>query len=166
MNLQELNQLANTDALEVFLNCCFSKVWAQAMVDARPFESEQQLISSAYQLWEPASERDILEAFSHHPKIGDLNALRNKYAAKATAEQGQIVEASEDTLMQLQAQNNAYYDKFGFIFIVCATGKSADEMLALLNARLPNARELELQNGAREQSKITEIRLRKLMSEV
>ncbi|HUP57055.1 MAG TPA: 2-oxo-4-hydroxy-4-carboxy-5-ureidoimidazoline decarboxylase, partial [Bdellovibrionota bacterium] len=96
----------------------------------------------------------------HHPKIGDREELRKKFS-----EQAGVAQASEATLQAL-AQGNADYEKrFGFIFIVCATGKSADEMLQILNARLPNAPEQELRIAAEEQGKITRIRLKKLIEE-
>ncbi|MFT4799054.1 MAG: 2-oxo-4-hydroxy-4-carboxy-5-ureidoimidazoline decarboxylase, partial [Candidatus Azotimanducaceae bacterium] len=111
--------------------------------------------------WQRATEEEILEAFTAHPQIGDLDALRNKYAFTANAEQGQISGTDEETLVVLRDDNRAYLERFGFIFIVCATGKSAAAMLELLQARLPNDRATELTNGAHEQWLITELRLNK-----
>ena len=105
------------------------------------------------------------EAFQGHPQIGDLAALLNKYASTASTEQGQVVEADEAVLIALGERNREYLDKFGFIFIVCATGKSAAEMLGLLEARIGNDRETELANGAIEQGKIMRLRLNKRFTE-
>ncbi|MFT7246626.1 MAG: OHCU decarboxylase, partial [Candidatus Azotimanducaceae bacterium] len=106
-----------------------------------------------------ATEVETLEAFTAHPQIGDLDALRNKYANTANSEQGQISAADEETLIALRDENQTYLARFGFIFIVCATGKSAAEMLELLQTRLLNDRATELENGAQEQWLITELRL-------
>lgn len=111
------------------------------------------------------SDEDWLQAFDAHPKIGDVTSLKKKYAnthSLASGEQSATAAADESVLQRLKNGNDAYADKFGFIFIVCATGKSADEMLALLEARLPNTRAQEIENAAREQAKITHIRLDKL----
>jgi len=105
----------------------------------------------------------MLEAFSGHPQIGDLEALRNRYAERAHAEQGQVLSAPDETLAELKDMNEAYLERHGFIFIVCATGKSAEQMLELLEQRLPNSREQELRIAAEEQAKITHIRLDKLL---
>ena len=105
----------------------------------------------AHTCWSDAAESERLEAFSGHPQIGDLSALKNRFAATASAEQGQVAAATEETLLALKSANDAYLEKFGFIFIVCATGKSAEEMLELVNERLPNSRQEELDNGAIEQ---------------
>ncbi len=100
------------------------------------------------------------------PAIGDVNSLKKKYAdiqASASHEQSGAAQASEATLQRLKTLNDQYLDRFGFIFIVCATGKSADEMLALLEARIDNDRDEEIQNAAREQAKITHLRLETLL---
>ena len=110
-------------------------------------------------------EYEILEAFAGHPQIGDMEALRNRYTATADAEQGQVFAASEATLAALKAANEAYLSRYGFIFIVCASGRSADEMLAMVRDRLENSRTEELVNGAREQAAITQLRLEKIIEE-
>jgi 2-oxo-4-hydroxy-4-carboxy-5-ureidoimidazoline decarboxylase len=94
-----------------------------------------------------------------------MNALRNKYASTASAEQGQVTNATEGVLLALREKNLLYLEKFGFIFIVCATGKSASEMLALLEARINNSPDEELVNGAREQGEIMNLRLSKLLKD-
>ncbi len=163
MKLSEFNELELDEAQIELTACLGCATWANDIAAQRPYDSKQSLIDAGSTRWNSASEQEILEAFSAHPQIGDLEALRNKYANTATAEQGQITEADESVLVELQTNNQAYLDKFGFIFIVCATGKSAAEMLGLLNARLPNERDTELKNGANEQWQITLLRLNKLL---
>lgn len=162
MDISTFNGLPIDQQKAQLVACCRCDGWAETVLEGAPFDSGEQLMTSADTVWQTADEDWILEAFSGHPQIGDLSALRSKYAATASAEQGQVTEASETTLVSLRDQNQEYLDRFGFIFIVCATGKSAEEMLTLLNARINNSRETELQNGAAEQGKITRLRLTKL----
>jgi len=118
-------------------------------------------------VWARCGEADFLEAFSHHPKIGDVRDLEKKFASTAQWSEGEqgnaVASAQREVLEALKVGNEAYEQQNGFIFIVCASGKSAAEMLALLNARLPNKRTTELQNAAEEQRKITQLRLEKLL---
>ena len=111
-------------------------------------------------------ESDFLEAFSHHPKIGaSLDLLREKFASThgwSSAEQSAVTGASEETLAALRDGNIRYEKKYGFIFIVCATGKSAAQMLEILNSRMNHSYEQELQIAAKEQAKITHLRLEKI----
>jgi 2-oxo-4-hydroxy-4-carboxy-5-ureidoimidazoline decarboxylase len=135
------------------------------MVRSRPFASRDALFEAADRVWQALAEPDWLEAFSHHPKIGDVKALAEKFKSTsnwAKGEQGGTSGAAPAILEGLAAGNRAYEGKFGFIFIVCATGKSAEEMLELLNGRLPNDRATELAIAAGEQAKITRLRLEKL----
>ena len=137
------------------------------MLRHRPFESLDRLLSLARDEWFTLTWTDWLEAFSHHPKIGDRDALARRFGRTAhlsEQEQRGVEGASADLLDQLAAANRAYEDRFGHIFIVCATGRSAPEMLALLRARLPNDPETEIRIAAEEQAKITELRLRGLAS--
>ncbi|WP_086933566.1 2-oxo-4-hydroxy-4-carboxy-5-ureidoimidazoline decarboxylase [Agarilytica rhodophyticola] len=160
LNIDEVNKLSVDDAYNMFFNCCHCQKWANLMVDARPFSSSQVLLEYATSSWSTASEEEILEAFLGHAKIGDLNALRDKYAS---AEQGQIKQTSDAVLQELKQLNDDYENKFGFIFIVCASGKPAEYMLDILRQRIQNSRSEELNNGAGEQNKITHIRLKKLL---
>ncbi len=119
-------------------------------------------MKAAREEWFALSHDDWLEAFSHHPKIGDRASLAARFPAThhlSAEEQSGVGEASDDVLTALADANQAYADRFGFIFIVCASGKTADEMLQLLRARLPNDRETELRVAAEEQAKVTAIRL-------
>lgn len=167
MTLDELNQLNEEQATTAFMQCCTASNWVAKMVGARPFADTDSLAGAADKHWQTLGEQDFLEAFDGHPKIGDVNSLRAKYAstkALASGEQSAVQQASEVVLQDLAKGNEAYLDKFGFIFIVCATGKSAEQMLQLLQARLPNDRVTELANAAEEQRKIFHIRLEKLLS--
>jgi 2-oxo-4-hydroxy-4-carboxy-5-ureidoimidazoline decarboxylase len=165
-SLSELNILSIADAKMAFSKCCTSQAWNDAMVAARPFISLEQCYEIALSVWSGLGEQDFLQAFAGHPKIGDVTSLREKYAHTkklASGEQSSVDDASEEVIQNLSNGNAEYEEKNGFIFIVCATGKSAAEMLALLNQRLPNEREVELKNAAAEQAKITAIRINKLI---
>jgi len=130
------------------------------------FSDDKGVMARAEKVWAKLVETDYLEAFLAHPRIGDVDSLRKKYAntkAIAGGEQSGVDSADEATLKRLAAANDEYFDKFGFIFIVCATGKSAKQMLEILESRLPNDRDAEVANAAAEQLKITKIRLEKLV---
>jgi 2-oxo-4-hydroxy-4-carboxy-5-ureidoimidazoline decarboxylase len=166
MNLARLNNLNQQTAQVEFLRCCGSLQWAQAMSARRPFQDEAQLFAAAEEIWRQLPPEEWREAFSHHPKIGDLDSLRQRFAATrqwSEGEQTGMQGATEETLAALAAGNAAYEKKFGYIFIVCATGKSADEMLAILQHRLPHAPAVEIKIAAEEQNMITKIRLEKLL---
>ena len=166
MTLEELNALDATSAAEAFATCCTSDSWIAGMVEARPFLDVESAQQAALDVWARCEEADFIQAFEGHPKIGDVSSLRKKYAntkGLASNEQSGVNVATEDTLQALANGNNEYDEKNGFIFIVYATGKSAAEMLEILNARLPNDRATELKNAAVEQSKITALRINKLI---
>lgn len=167
MTIEELNALPGEEAQAALERCCGSARWIELMIARRPYADRQALWLAADAADGSLSRADWLEAFSHHPRIGDVESLRSRFAstaAWAAGEQSGTSVASEETLQALATGNDAYFEKFGFIFIVCATGKSADEMLTLLRARLPNAPEDELVVAAAEQAKITRLRLEKLLS--
>ena len=168
MTLEALNRLAAAEARAAFERCCGAARWIDAMVAARPFADAAALHAASERAFAPLVRADWLEAFSHHPKIGDVSALRAKFASTAAwagAEQGGAATATEATLEALAEGNRAYEERFGYIFIVCATGRSAEEMLALLRARLGNEAAAELAIAAVEQRKITRLRLEKLLGE-
>jgi 2-oxo-4-hydroxy-4-carboxy-5-ureidoimidazoline decarboxylase len=167
MSLHEyLNALDSAEASSVLERCCGAEQWVNKMVLARPFDSDASIFSAADLIWSEMRRADILEAFSHHPKIGSsLEALREKFQNTATwsaSEQSSVASASEETLTALAQGNIDYELRFGYIFIVCATGKSAREMLDILLSRLSNTAEAELAVAAAEQAKITRIRLEKI----
>jgi 2-oxo-4-hydroxy-4-carboxy-5-ureidoimidazoline decarboxylase len=142
--------------------CCGSKAWVEGMLARRPFGTRERVLAAAREVWFSLHRSDWLEAFSHHPKIGDRGALRARFAATrhlSEKEQAGVENASEDTLDALAEANTEYEKKFGYIFIVCATGKSAGEMLRMLRVRLKNALDVEIRIAAGEQAKITELRL-------
>ncbi len=165
VNLEQINSWTEAEARAAFLLCCGAMRWAERMTARRPFRQSDELLEAAEQIWNGLGREDWLEAFAAHPKIGDLDALRVKFgstAAWAATEQGGVAAASESILLALAEGNRAYEAKFGYIFIVCATGKTAPEMLVLLQQRLNNVPEKELAIAAAEQAKITRIRLQKL----
>ena len=163
---EKLNSLSKEEATKALYLCCSSTVWANQMVMCLPFKSEDELIAQADRIWNSCKLTDFMEAFSHHPRIGgDLETLRKKYqstAGWASQEQGGVAGASEEVLQELNKGNIEYENKFGFVFLICATGKSAAEMLEALKKRLPNTKDQEIVNAKTEQGKITHIRLKKL----
>ena len=166
MSLEGLNALPAGEASQEFLKCCGSKRWAEAMTARRPYDSIEELTRTANEIWWSLEQSDWLEAFHSHPKIGEKKAAKtvSEEAQKWSGqEQAAVQAASQQTLDSLAKLNHDYEGRFGFIFIVCATGKSAGEMLALLRERLQNDIETELPVAAAEQAKITEIRLKKLI---
>jgi len=167
MTLPDLNALAPAARTEALATCCGATAWVAALNGQFPFSSPAALYEAAERTWYSLGEADWHEAFTHHPKIGDVNALKEKFAstaAWAAGEQGAVRQATADTLEALAVGNAAYEYKFDYIFIVCATGKSAAEMLALLQARLPNDPNQELKIAMGEQAKITRLRLEKLLA--
>jgi 2-oxo-4-hydroxy-4-carboxy-5-ureidoimidazoline decarboxylase len=161
-----LNDLQPSAALAALLRCCGSARWADRMLAERPYANTAAMLESADRNWSELGRDDYLEAFSHHPPIGaDLAELERKFAstsAWAASEQAGAGAADPATLEALRDGNRAYLERFGYIFIVCATGKSASEMLELLRARLTNDPTTELTIAAAEQAKITKLRLEKL----
>jgi 2-oxo-4-hydroxy-4-carboxy-5-ureidoimidazoline decarboxylase len=164
--LDGLNGGTDAEARQLLLRCCGSSRWVEGMLAARPYASSGALFERAQAVWSSCGREDFLEAFAHHPEIGaDLGELRRRFASTATlseSEQSGVSGASEATLLELRQLNQAYRERFGYSFIVCASGKSAPEMLAILQQRLPHAPEAELLVAAAEQSKITRLRLEKL----
>ncbi len=167
MTLEKLNDLKKPALAEALQKCCGSSAWVEKMLAGFPIADAETLMAEAKTKWYELSEIDWREAFAHHPKIGDVASLKEKFASTrqwAEGEQGAVKAASPATLEALAVGNAEYEQKFGYIFIVCATGKSAGEMLALLRARLPNAAAAEILIAAGEQEKITRLRLGKLLA--
>ena len=165
--LDRLNALGEAEAVAELLRCCGSRRWAGRMADLRSFDSEEGLLRAADAAWIGLDDADRLEAFEAHPRIGDLHALRARYASTASwgaKEQAGVSDADDSILRALADGNRDYEARFGHLFIVCATGKTADEMLALLRERLGNDPEVERAVASEEQAKIARIRLRKLCS--
>jgi len=161
-----LNGLSTDGAREALTRCCGSTRWVEAMLTRRPYASSEALYQAADAVWSSLHQSDYLEAFSHHPQIGaDVDTLRQKFRATArwsSEEQASVGDADAPTLIALRDENALYLARFGFIFIVCATGKSATEMLQLLRSRVGHTPSEELGIAAQEQAKITRLRLQKL----
>lgn len=163
--LERLNALPRKEAEESLLACCGSGEWAKRVAAARPFASGDDLAETADSVWRGLSKTDWLEAFSAHPKIGSPAAAGHGRAKGWSREEQRGAQgASDSTLSSLAAANRDYEKRFGHIFIVCASGRTADEMLALLRQRLGNDPETELSLAAEEQRKITRLRLEKLLT--
>jgi 2-oxo-4-hydroxy-4-carboxy-5-ureidoimidazoline decarboxylase len=144
------------------MKICSSVKWHRLMRESMPFHDSTSVINSAQYAFSKLSEPDWLEAFSGHPMIGDMSSLQEKYRISeslSTSEQALVQLASNATLTELIQLNHDYLDKFGFIFIVCASGKSADEMLAMLKERIKRTKAEELAQAALEQQKISAIRM-------
>jgi 2-oxo-4-hydroxy-4-carboxy-5-ureidoimidazoline decarboxylase len=168
MTLHELNMLSKPQLRQELLKCCGSSGWVEKVMSFFPVEDMVELLNDAEEQWYQCSPEDWKEAFSHHPKIGDIDSLKKKFASTANwamGEQSGTSTASEETIRALAKANKEYEEKFGYIFIVCASGKSADEMLHILESRLPNDPRKEIGIAADEQNKITRLRLEKLLDE-
>ena len=164
MTLSDFNNLDKDIAAKELLSCCGSQKWVSLVMKRFPFESQEALVEQATTTWyEECDKGDWLESFTHHPKIGDQKSLAEKFAGK---EQAGVATATKETIEALAKANDEYENKFGFIFIVCATGKSAGEMLRLLNDRLNNGLDSELPIAMNEQHKITLIRFKKLFDDL
>ena len=166
MTLEELNRLSPEHAQAELLKCCGSTAWAKRTSDARPFSNSDELASKADEIWWALREDDWLEAFRAHPKIGGKKAAtaQSQQAQNwSAAEQSGVATASSQTIDELADLNRQYEGRFGFIFIVCATGKSSEEMLEILKTRFQNEPATEIRIAAEEQSKIIRLRLEKLL---
>ncbi len=147
------------------MDCCGSVRWAASVASRRPYETVETLHKTADSVWRNLDRSDWLDAFSHHPQIGKRATSGTGSAREwAAGEQLGAQHAAEDLKARLARGNRAYLEKFGYIYIVCATGKSAQEMLAILEERLENGPAQELPIAAEQQRLITRIRLEKLLA--
>jgi 2-oxo-4-hydroxy-4-carboxy-5-ureidoimidazoline decarboxylase len=159
---RRLDEADEAHARALLRACCGSARWVDAMTARRPFGGGIRLHTSARDIWFALDEQDWREAFSHHPKIGDRESLRRRFAATghlSEREQQGVDGAAEGALAELADANSRYERKFGFIFIVRASGRTAEEMLALLRARLDNDPGTEIHVAAAQQAEITALRL-------
>ena len=161
--LAEWNRAVADEALLAMIACCGAKRWAAAMVEQRPFASIVDLSEAADRTWGEMQEGDWLEAFACHPRIGERKVahVSAQSAAWSRQEQSAAASATERVLSELAEGNALYEERFGFTYIVCATGRSADEMLGILQRRLTNDRAEELREAAEQQRQILQIRLGK-----
>lgn len=162
--LEAWNAAGKTEARDAMLACCGATRWADAMVALRPIAGVLALSEEADRVWRTMEEADWLEAFACHPRIGERKVSAHagvQSAAWSRAEQAQANSASENVLAEIADGNQRYEELFGFTYIVCATGKSAEEMLAILKRRLQSTRETELREAAEQQRQIMQIRLGK-----
>ena len=163
--LAEWNARGEMEAREAMLACCGSQRWAAAMVRLRPVASAKDLYAAADREWSRMNEPDWIEAFSCHPRIGERKAqASSQWATWSREEQSSTSKAADGTLAELAEGNSLYEQRFGFTYIVCATGKSAEEMLNILRRRLDSNREEELREAAEQQRQILQLRLRKWMN--
>lgn len=164
--LERLNRLPAREAEAALLACCGSSYWAQRLAAQRPFRSAEDLFAAADELWWQLAREDWLEAFNRHPKIGErrpADGAPEPSRRWSAEEQAGARDAAAGTLASLRQANLDYEARFGYLFIVCATGKTAEEMLALLRRRLQNDPGTELRIAAEEQRRITRLRLEKLL---
>jgi allantoicase len=164
--IERFNRLASAQTSKALLDCCGSPAWVAAMMERKPYRSESDFLAAADAIWSGLSRHDWLEAFRHHPAIGSAKAAA-KQSTKAqkwsAGEQSVAQQAQTETLTALAEANSGYQAKFGYVFLICATAKTADEILASLRRRMPNGPETELRVAAEEQRKITRLRLEKLL---
>ena len=168
MSIAEFDHLDIEKKKEILKQCCGSPAWVEKMLTIPPAEDLIDLFEDAEEKWDECNEADWKEAFSHHPRIGDINSLTGKFASTANwagEEQSLVKEATKQVLQSLAEGNKLYEEKFGYIFIVCATGKSPEEMLGGLTARLHNSPAEEIKIAMEEQNKITKLRLEKLFTD-
>lgn len=151
---QRVDGASEQDARALLHQCCGARAWVNAMIARRPFGSTAALLDAAGESWWSLSPDDWRAAFASHPKIGDRSST-----GLPAKEQAGVRAASSDVLSALADGNRAYHEKFGYIFIVCATGKTAEEMLAILQQRLGNDPDQEIRIAAAEQEKINASRL-------
>lgn len=165
--LDRLNALPADAAEREMLTCCGSRAWARRVAAARPFPDAAALLERADAIWWALDEADWREAFRSHPKIGEKKAeagQTGREQAWSAGEQAGMASAADAVRDALADGNRAYEARFGYIYIVCATGRTADEMLALLRSRLRNDPATEIRAAAEEQRRITRLRLEKLLA--
>jgi OHCU decarboxylase len=163
--LQWLNTTPEDTVHEALLNCCGSRRWCQEMLLRRPFSDVKDLLNKAEEAGDTLTREDWKEAFAAHPKIGERETTGREQTQRwSKLEQAAAAAASTHAQLELERLNEEYYSRFGFIFIVCATGKSVDKILGILRERIHNDPAIELEIAAAEQRKITQIRLQKLIA--
>jgi 2-oxo-4-hydroxy-4-carboxy-5-ureidoimidazoline decarboxylase len=159
---QRINRASESEARVLLGMCCGAERWIDRMLTRRPFASRDAAAAAAREEWYALTENDWRGAFAHHPRIGDVESLRRRFASTAALserEQSGVQRAGDDVLAALAEGNRRYEERFGYVFIVCAAGKGAEEMLAILNVRYENHPEDEIRIAAEEHARICELRL-------
>jgi OHCU decarboxylase len=146
------------------LSCCGSLAWARALAERRPFETAETLLQAGESVWFALPEDDWLEAFACHPRIGEKKAPTTRNLAYAEAEQAAAQKSLAEVALALAQGNRLYQERFGFIYIVFASGRTAPELLGVLNRRLTHTRDEELQEAARQQMQITNLRMNRWLN--
>jgi 2-oxo-4-hydroxy-4-carboxy-5-ureidoimidazoline decarboxylase len=165
--LARWNALPSEEAAAEILSCCGSRAWAATLAARRPFANQQSLFEAADDCWQNLPEADWLEAFRSHPRIGEQHAQKKTTAVSAAwsrSEQSQMKEADAAILMRMREGHREYEERFGRIFIVCASGKQPAELLRILESRLANDPAQELLESAAQQQQIMQLRLRKWLA--
>jgi 2-oxo-4-hydroxy-4-carboxy-5-ureidoimidazoline decarboxylase len=160
MTVTELDAMPESQAMEMLRECCGSSRWVDRMLAQRPFGSREAVLAAADEIWASLDGDDRREAFAYHPRIGEQTT-----SSITAREQSGVSGAADDVRLALAKANRDYEQRFGYIYIVCATGKSAEEMLAIAKSRLQNDPDKELRVAAEEQRKITRLRLQKLLED-
>jgi OHCU decarboxylase len=158
------NRAETADAEAKLLACCGSRRWAAELVARRPFSSADDLMQAAEALWFSLSEADWLEAFACHPRIGERKPATTDYLASSESEQAAAQQTLDGVAEKLLTGNREYEARFGFLYIVFASGRSAPELLAVLEERLTHTREEELQEAARQQQRIANLRMERWLN--
>jgi OHCU decarboxylase len=166
VTLEKLNEMSEPQAAELLKQCCGSTQWVFRMLAKRPFPSREDLLRSADEIWNQLGRKDWLEAFAHHPRIGEKKSEKPqgvKAEKWSKHEQAGVKEADDSVRDELARINHEYDVRFGYIYIVCASGKSAEELLAMAQERMKNDPEVEIGVAVEEQRKITRLRLERLI---
>ena len=167
MTVHELDALPAEEAARALGACCGSSRWVQGMLARRPFETLDVVLDAADDVWWPLGPNDWHEAFAHHPRIGERSSTApqsERASAWSAGEQSKASQADDATRAALAQANRDYEHRFGFIYIVCASEKSPEELLAIARERLVHDADTELRIAAEEQRKITRLRLEKLLN--
>lgn len=154
-----LNTMEDKAACALLSSCSHCEWWAEQMLARRPFADLEQLEAASQHLWSQATDAQWLAAFAGHPLIGDVGHLRRRFDSRAISEQGQVMSTSTAVLEELARLNHDYLARHGFIFIICATGKSAEDMLVALQGRICRNTATELVTASQEHAAITHLRL-------
>jgi OHCU decarboxylase len=157
-----LNGLSDEEARAELLRCCHSGGWADAMAAARPFADADELFARAESAWWDLEPTDWLEAFAAHPRIGDRPCTGSTTAEWSSEEQAGMSAADASVHDVMAAGNRLYENRFGHVFLICASGRTGEEMADELARRLQNSPEVELRTAAGEQARITRLRLERL----